>query len=644
MGVKHFFLWFKRKYGSYVHPIYGNSPHVRADIDCLLLDMNGIYHSVAQKVYKYGAHAETPVAGGPGSGPSLLGHKLKKQLNKQSNNQLKPHDSPDVIPSKKKLYVEICKEVLHLLKIVKPNKKLIMCVDGPAPLGKQAQQRSRRFRSAYPPQTSDSSSTDQTSKPPFDPTQFTPGTKLMYELSAYIDWYIRRNLDNNTNPWATLEIIFSSERVPGEGEQKILNHVRKYGDPTHSYCIYGMDADLIMLAMLSRMERFYVLREDNFDAGVDFYLVDVKSIRTRMAQTDLCWSNPRLEYSKRSAIDDFVLICFLVGNDFLPQIPSLEIFQGGLDLLIEIYVAVGSSLGHLTLNNYTSHHGNHTPGTKDNLCGLRINFKTLSKFLKICGSYEKQNLEKKVTIRNNFFPDPLLESVIVTANPPQIDIDQWIDQYFASHFSPDISRQEICMRYLKGMEWVLLYYTWGVLDWYWSYGYDYAPPASQLAKFSEFYELQEQSTSDKDSFSRSLCKISSIPYNLNIPPSRPTAPFLQLLCVLPPASSYLLPKPMGDLLSNPDSPLAPFCPTSFVVDLSGKRKEWEGIAILPTIDFELVYRLYKEILPQVSLHDRQRNSFSYTVFYSYSVKNPPVLFKSYYGDLQNSKVTVIRMT
>mmetsp|Transcript_26331 Transcript_26331/g.18686 ORF Transcript_26331/g.18686 Transcript_26331/m.18686 type:complete len:129 (+) Transcript_26331:270-656(+) len=88
----------------------------------------------------------------------------------------------------------------------------------------------------------------------------------MSRLSNSLQKYVLERL-NNDGLWKGVHVIFSDAGVPGEGEHKILDFIRGQRACSETYdadtrhCIYGADADLIMLGLSTHEANFCILRE-----------------------------------------------------------------------------------------------------------------------------------------------------------------------------------------------------------------------------------------------------------------------------------------------------------------------------------------------------------------------------------------------
>ncbi len=178
--------------------------------------------------------------------------------------------------------------------------------------------------------------------------------RLTHQLKYFINKKISEDID-----WQGVEIVLSGHEVPGEGEHKIMEYIRlakaqpEY-DANIRHCLYGLDADLIMLGLLSHDPHFCLLREEvTFGRASqkkskelehqNFYLMHLCMVREYLELEFQELKEPSIlefPFDMERVIDDFILMAFFVGNDFLPNLPNLHINEGALALMFKVYKSV----------------------------------------------------------------------------------------------------------------------------------------------------------------------------------------------------------------------------------------------------------------------------------------------------------------
>lgn len=208
----------------------------------------------------------------------------------------------------------------------------------------------------------------------WDSNQITPGTPFMKKVSEALRYYAIDRLTNDPG-WKGVTVLISDASVPGEGEHKLMVHFclltltlfQQYiryqrSQPGYQantrHCIYGLDADLIMLGLATHEPHFSILREDVLvdpkrkpsldpDANIEaqykhnpFQFLKLNVLREYLSYELKPEQELSFAWDFERALDDFVFMCFFVGNDFLPHLPSLEIRENAISLLVRLYKRV----------------------------------------------------------------------------------------------------------------------------------------------------------------------------------------------------------------------------------------------------------------------------------------------------------------
>jgi len=557
MGVPGFFLWFLKKYKNKKFVLKKDELALN-NTNSLLIDTNCLLHPQCFKIL-----AENP--------------KLK------DNTELE------------RKMINACIEYLkYIIDYVDPDKEIYIAIDGVAPTAKIKQQRQRRYKSVNDRVLFDKIKTKHNKEITtyWNNSAITPGTEFMQLLTKRIIEFCK------TSKYKA-KIYFSTANTPSEGEHKLLQHIRDC-DNNYNYVIYGLDADLIFLALASNKDNIHLLREaqeigtekEKTNLNILNYIsIDVLKECIIEELNDILYDELiERNLDKERIMRDFIFICYFLGNDFLPHIPSIDIkcydkkCNNGLDLLLQAYANTYDNLDDYLIsineNNDISYNVIFLQMFVEYLASFEeeffMNMYNSKKYFRKCESEDKYEREK-YKIENLQFK---IEDDIELGRD---DSEEYKFRYYKKYYHTDINQKELVKfasyKYLEGLLWVANYYFNKCPSWDWYYPYDHAPFMSDLA----------------DNFKR--FNLDNITFELG----KPLKPVEQLLCVLPTQSDYLVQKEVKELMNDNKSPLIHLYPHDFQIDLLYKTKYWQGIPILPDLDIKLI---------QDTLHKNYSNLYS----------------------------------
>lgn len=466
----------------------------------------------------------------------------------------------------------------ELIDTMKPSDLVFIGIDGVAPRAKMVQQRKRRYLTAYKNNIIKDACEKMLLPPPpdWDSNIITPGTSFMTMLDEQLTRYFDNRQQKLKLPY---KVIISGSGEPGEGEQKLFDHMHQNGgdkkDPVN--IINGLDADLIMLSLLSK-NKIFLQRDSNT-------FVDVGEFRRCISlHVDPDHPCERVMY-------DYVFLCFLLGNDFVPNVPFLKIRMGAADILLDIYRKVRSELmsknggGIDDINLVVVRNGEFKP-----------NFQVLKMIMKHLADMEAENMEFAVKqyngteIMRNYLPN-IPQDCPRNLRKFLIELEQYPLQH-RHPLSGDFTRKDIswatlyyqellgctdakpvCEKYLDGLIWVMNYYFNRKYDSFWYYKYQQAPLCvdiyktilSALSTNTSFYEQRRHALMEN-----------SLPLQIT--------PKLQLLLVIPVQSSNILPEPSRRIMTDIEYGCVHYYPEEYELCTFMKRFLWECTPILPDID------------------------------------------------------------
>lgn len=487
----------------------------------------------------------------------------------------------------------------HIIEMISPSAVVFFAIDGVAPRAKLCQQRARRYMSAA---CEDGAEEGGAPADGFDSNCISPGTEFMRRVSLAIQAYIAEKLSSESR-WNHLKFFFSDSSVPCEGEHKIFTFIKgqmSRGDYLSSghHVIVGLDADLIMLSLVLHLPRVALMRDitrgNHSSPSFEFLDIDSlgESLVTEMYHLsqlkEVTFLAEPQSYSRVSArgyefgfpqlqegpfhpctaafnsklIDDFVFLTFLVGNDFVPHLPSAFTGVGALDHFMECYLDDVLPYGFLT------------DGRGE------VNMTQLRRFFVSYAKYEEHLFVTCKSLPSTPEDDDGDEEAKESKGDSKANSSEELsfasireELYQSTKLTASASIEEVCRDYIQTLQMVWRYYSrMNDMDWSWFYSRFFAPLAVDLASYLSHPHK---------------------PLATN-PNQKPCDPVLQLLSILPPSSAGLLPRLFQPLLTP--SPEHAHVVSRWQVDYTGACGQSHlAVVLLPPADLVALAAQYEPL-------------------------------------------------
>lgn len=400
------------------------------------------------------------------------------------------------------------------------SQHVYIAVDGVAPMAKILQQRKRRYKAYIENITRNEikKKYDMLSAIDWSNMKITPGTPFMEKLHERLTELSKMTF------LKTKTIIYSSYLECGEGEHKILQFIKKHKlnwqneidnnlllDPI---IIYGLDADLIFLALSSNCDNIYLMREKDQIKELESPTIDKSYNGNKQSEFLNKFNFVYLQsiiqdfYDKiaskcqdkfdsltiQNVKNDFIFLCFFVGNDFIPSIPSICIKNRGLDQIINSYI---ECLIETQINLIQN--------GKINQIFLQQLFNKLAvdeieNYISIIENNKKKRnyvYNSKLSSKENAFQKEIwdyenninvrqLQAIHVISEYRNCDAfvkNNFYDKFAGINEYYDESIEKLVGKYLEGLKWNFEYYFNSCPSHMWYYPHHIAPFFSDICKY-----------------------------------------------------------------------------------------------------------------------------------------------------------------